>query len=75
MGAAILRRGREEPVRLEEVAIEDRPPIIRRLCRSRPRRPPAFEATPQRIDRTVRSNRAPDPGISDNPSVGKRARS
>jgi len=29
-GVAILRRGREEPIRLKEVAIEYRPPIIRR---------------------------------------------
>jgi len=31
-GVAILRRGRAEPVRLHEVAIEDRPPIIRRYA-------------------------------------------
>ncbi|MGO9857630.1 MAG: nitroreductase/quinone reductase family protein [Acidimicrobiales bacterium] len=35
-GVAILRRGREEPVRLEEVAIEDRPPIIRRYAEVAP---------------------------------------
>ena len=35
-GVATLRRGREEPVRLEEVAIEDRPPIIRRYVEVAP---------------------------------------
>jgi len=35
-GVAILRRGRDEPVRLEEVAIEDRPPIIRRYAEVAP---------------------------------------
>ncbi len=35
-GVAILRRGHEEPVRLEEVAIEDRPPIIRRYAEVAP---------------------------------------
>jgi deazaflavin-dependent oxidoreductase (nitroreductase family) len=35
-GVAILRRGREEPVKLEEVAIEDRPPIIRRYAEVAP---------------------------------------
>ena len=35
-GVATLRRGREEPVRLEEVAIEDRPPIIRRYAEVAP---------------------------------------
>lgn len=35
-GVAILRRGREEPVRLAEVAIEDRPSIIRRYAQVAP---------------------------------------
>jgi len=35
-GVAILRRGREGPVRLAEVAIEDRPPIIRRYAEVAP---------------------------------------
>jgi hypothetical protein len=35
-GIAILRRGREEPIRLDEVAIEDRPPIIRRYAEVAP---------------------------------------
>ena len=35
-GVANLRRGREEPVRLDEVAIEDRPPIIRRYAEVAP---------------------------------------
>lgn len=35
-GVAILRRGRAEPIRLQEVAVEDRPPIIRRYAEVAP---------------------------------------
>ena len=42
-GVAILRRGREEPIRLEEVAIEDRPPIIRRYAKVAPGGRPHLE--------------------------------
>jgi hypothetical protein len=42
-GVAILRRGRDEPIRLEEVAIEDRPPIIRRYAEVAPGGRPHLE--------------------------------